>query len=204
MEANDLPWSPETDQFIDSIDKKMTQGYNVSLRDLILNPDKFASMKDIAGKIDGMRKDIGAYFTKIRDSMKDEEEAFEKLLEQADAQYTKIDGILSTKTALSRVPYIRPELIDADPNVKEEIFISQYNNSIDSLIAKLINVSNYVANLSGTYKKYNLGSWLFSGQKAYVLTINVPQNPFMTIDRIDEEINTLLDGAAARIQISKK
>ena len=200
---NNLPWSDETDQFISNIDRQIVQTYGVSLREVLLYPEKFANTKDINKKLDDMKKDIDAYFDKMREGMKDQEDEFEKALEFADAQFTKIDGIVATKASLSRVPYMKPVYVDSDSSKSEEIFIDQYNNGLDALLTKLVNISNYIANVSNTYKKYTLGSWLFSGQRNYIITVSTPNSPVLMIDRLNNEIGNLVDSAYDRIKISK-
>ena len=204
MAADNIPWDNETDQFITNIDGQVVQSYGISLRELLLNPERFANTKDISKKINDIKAAVDGYFGKLRDGMKEEQERFEQALEFADAQYAKIDGIISTKASLSRVPYIKPSFIDSDPTIKEEIFVDQYSNSLDALIGKMINISNYVADISTTYKKYTIGSWLFSGQKPYIITINTPPSAIMVIDRINSEIGDELDSVYERLRLSQK
>ncbi len=203
-EEVDFPWSSDTDQFISNIDEQINQTYGVGLRQLLLSPDGFANTPDILNKIDGIKGSVDEYFTNIRNGFNDERSDFEKALTDADAQYNKIESTISTKASLSRVPYIKSGTINVDSALREEIGIDTYDTSVDSLISKLVNISNYIADISTTYKKYYLGSWLFSGQRAYVLTINPPDSPLIMLDQVNSEIDNLLDGVKVRLQMVKK
>ncbi len=204
MAAENLPWDEETDQFITNIDRQVVQSYGISLRELLLNPDRFASMKDIGKKVDDIKAAVDNYFDKMRESMKEEQERFDQALEFADSQYAKIDGVISTKASLSRVPYVKPAYIDSDPTIKEEIFVEQYNNGLDALIGKMVNISNYIADVSTAYGKYNIGSWLFSGQRSYVITVSTPTSVIMVIDKVNEEIGEQLDSVYDRLALTRK
>lgn len=203
-EDSDYPWSDEADQFIGNIDEQISHTYGIELRQLLLSPDGFANTTDIMLKIDNIKAAVDDYFTGIRDSFKEEQMEFEKSLTSADAQYNKIEGVVSTKASLSRVPYIKTGTINVDATLREEIGIDGYDNDVDALIGKLVNISNYIADISTRYKKYYLGSWLFSGQRAYVLSINQPDSPMIMVERVNTEIDDMLDSVKARMQLMKK
>ncbi len=89
-EAEELPWDDQTDMFISNIDKSITKTYGLSIRELLLDPDKFTSTKDILDTLTKIRGNVDDYFTGLRDSMADEKASFTKALEDADMQYNKI------------------------------------------------------------------------------------------------------------------
>ena len=47
--------------------------------------------------------------------------------------------------------------------------------------------------MSTQYKEHTIGSWLFSGAKNYILTINTPPNPILTIENSRALIENTLD-----------
>ncbi len=197
-----VPWDRGTDTFISNIDGDMVKQFGISLREFLLNPEKFASQKDVDQKAKKMVDAVDAYFENAKSGLKEEQEELAKGLENADAQTTKIDGVIQTKAALSRVPYVKPIMVDINPSNREDIFIDQYNNAIDALLAKLINTSNYVADITTTYNNHNIGSWVFSGNRTYVLTINLPESAITAIDDLQSDVDDIMNTAYQRLLLA--
>lgn len=192
----DAPWDDQTDAFIQEIDGTVTAKYSVSLRTLLTNPEEYADTKDILDTIKKIRSDVDAYFGNLMDDLKVEKDELEKEMQDADALYTKLDQAISSKAAVARVPYLKPVEVDTGNVDIEKIYVDQYNNNVDSLISKFVNISNYIANLSTTYKKYNLGSWLFSGEKGYNLSVKQPESMVITVESSQEYIDDAVDNAS--------
>jgi len=128
----------------------------------------------------------------VLSGLQDEQRELDQFLANSDLSYSKIDGLIATKAAAASVPYIQPYYVSPGQNDREEILIDRYDESMDLLLGKLTNVSNYVANLSGEYKEHKFGSWVFSGPKTYVLTIRPPQSTIIEIERSSSLINDML------------
>lgn len=197
-----MPWDGQTDTFITNIDKTISKQYGISLRDFLQDPDKFSDTKDILAKVENIRAAVDEYFAGLRSSLTDESAAFTKALEEADAQYAKMDEAIATKASLSRVPYIKPFDVDFSPDAKEEITIDKFNNAADALVTKLIGVSSYVGDLSYSYDKYTIGSWIFSGQKVYVVSCYLPDSIIMEIDGLNGKVDELINSAYQQLRLS--
>ncbi len=193
--ADERPWDDATDQFVSELEGMTMQQYSVNLRTLLMQPKKYANTKDISQKITGIRKTVSDYFSNILSSLKDEQDKLDHELESANMQYEKINELIGTKSA-SRVPYIKPSAVNLGDGAQEEIVINGYDSSTDLLLSRLLSVSNYVADISDKYKDYTLGSWVFSGQKTYLLTINQPTSAVIAVENGRDVISDLLDDAA--------
>lgn len=196
--AKEAPWDAETDAFIDDLDDSLSKKYNFSIRSLLINPDKYLDRKDIADIVAGIKGEVEAYFNELLDTMKDEQERLESELESATAQYKQIDSVISSKSASLRVPYVKPLFVTRDAAREETIVVEKYSDNLDSFIGKLVSASNYVADVSAIYKQYYLGSWLFSGIRNYVLTLNPPVSPVLIIDNSKGIIDGILDDIQSR------
>lgn len=208
MAADDVevPWDDQTDQFIDSIDQinYSEKHYDISLRDLLLNPNKYLPKPEINQKITDMQAAVNQYFDGLLAGLADEQKELDQELASTDMQYTKIDSVVSTKSASTRVPYIKPYYVSMNQDAREEILIEAYTEELDPMIGKLTNISNYVADLSGSYKEHKFGSWLFSGEKNYVITIRTPSSIIMDIERSSGIINDLLASIASSAKSIQK
>lgn len=178
----DLPWDDQTEQFVEELDELTKLNDDISIKDLLLNPEKYTGKKDLPMKVSSVQKTIDTYFSEMLEGMPEEQRRLEQELSNTDLFYNKIDGIIQAKTASSNVPYVEPYTVYINRDQREEIVVSQYTQDIDQLIGKFIASAEYVANLSGKYLQHRFGSWLFSCSKAYVLTINPPSSIVMDIN----------------------
>jgi hypothetical protein len=198
-EDAEYPWDDQTDDFITDIDATVTGKYSVSLRTLLTDPAAYADTKGIGDTINSVKKEVDDYFDDLMDDLKVEQDELDKAMQAADSLYTKMDQAISSKAAVARVPYIKPVDVDSGDNGVETIHIDQYNNNVDTLITKFINISNYIANLSTTYKKYNLGSWLFSGERDYTVEVSQPESMVITVEDAHDYISDGLESASAAL-----
>lgn len=201
--AETTPWSDETDPFVTDLDNSIGSKYNVSLRKLLVSPAEYASTKGIADTVQNMRSAIDKYFTDLVADLSFEEEEFTKELTDADTLYNKVEQALSSKAAIAKIPYIRPADMDLSLVNPEIIYIDTYNNGLESLITKFINSSEYIANISSTYRKYNIGSWFFSGNKGHVMAIKPPQSILVAIENAHNDIDSRMDDAATILSPKK-
>ncbi len=193
-----LPWDDQTDVFINEIDADTTKKYNVSIRKLLLNPQDFTKMDNMPATIDKMKTDVIAYFDELLGDLKDEEDELTKQLEDVDAIHTQINQIVSSRSGIARVPFLTPADFDFGDVTPETIYINKYDGQIDLLITKLINCSNYVCDLSTSYRKYSIGSWLFSGSRSCLLSIKPPESMVVSIENSRDTITSRLDDISDR------
>lgn len=191
--AREVPWDAQTDAFVSDLSAIISKKYSVNLRSILLNPADYAKKKGIADTLTKVRDEVNGYFTQLLDNLKDEQESLDAELTKKTEQYKKVDSVVSSKSSVLRIPYVRPLFIARNPTNEETIVVEQYDSGMDALIGKLVGASNYVADISATYKEHRLGSWLFSGTKTYVLTINPPVNPVLAIENGNALITTILD-----------
>ncbi len=203
-EAPELPWDEQTGEFIDAIDdaNKASKAYDISLRDLLLDPTKYISISGFDQKLNAVQAAVNSYFKELLEGLADEQKDLDRALAICDMGYEKINGVISMKSSAARVPYVKPYFVYTNPEEREEIIIEKYSEDLDALIGKLSNSSNYIADLSGSYKEHRFGSWLFSGSKNHVLTVRAPASIIMDIDRsstlIGDMLATIAAGAAQK------
>jgi hypothetical protein len=196
--AKQIPWDEQTDGFISDIDEIVSKAYNIQLRSLLMNPTKYLNSKDFRTTLDGIKSEVDSYFQALLDDLKDEQAKLDSEMESATAQYKQIDSVIANKAAAARVPYVRPLLVSRTPESEESIIIEKYDESMEAFIGKLVNISNYVADMSADYKQYKLGSWIFSGAKNHVLTLNPPASPILTVENSRGIINDMLRSIETR------
>ncbi len=190
----ELPWDEDTDGFISDLDDIVSKKYGVTLRSLLLNPAKYTARQGAEKLVNGAKEEVSAYFGSLLDGMKDEQARLQSDMETADSQYIAVNSVITDKAAAARIPYIKPMYVSRDRESEESVLIERYDESLEPFIGKLVSASNYIADVSAVYKKYHLGSWLFSGSKNHVLTLNPPASPILTIDAGMDAISGMLAG----------
>ena len=188
-----VPWDEDTDGFISDLDDIVSKKYGMTLRSLLLNSAKYTGRLDAGATIDGAKEEVRAYFDSLLEGLKDEQAKLHSELEIANSQYISVDSVVTDKAAAARIPYIKPMYVSRQRESEEVVFIERYDESLEPFVGKLVAASNYVADVSAVYKTYHLGSWLFSGAKNHVLTINPPTSPILTIESSRDTVNDMLD-----------
>jgi hypothetical protein len=198
--AKQVPWDDQTDMMLTDLDDTMLKKYGISLKSLLMNPDKYLGKKGIGDAAKGMKEDADAYFSQLLIGLEDESQKLKSEMESATSQYKQVDSVIAGKAAVLRVPYIKPLFVSRNEDKEELVIIEQYNDTLDAFLGRLASVSSYVADISSKYKEYVLGSWLFSGAKNYVLMINPPTSPVLAIesgkDIVDGILNDIVDRAS--------
>lgn len=197
--AKEVPWDSQTDSFISDLNSVLSKKYGVNFRAMLLNPGAYSGKKDAQAAVDKMRGDVDSYFSQLLGGMKEEQERLGDALEKATSQYKQVDSMISSKSSVLRIPYVKPLFVNRNPDNEETIVIDQYDSGLDAFIGKLVSVSNYVANVSAAYKQYYLGSWIFSGAtKNYMLTLNPPISPVLAVENGSAIVNGILDSISRR------
>jgi hypothetical protein len=196
--ARDVPWDAQTDSFVSDLNSVLSKKYSVNFRAMLMNPGAYAGKKDAQAAVDKLRGDVDAYFSKLLDGLKEEQGKLSTALEKSTAQYKQVDLMIMSKSSALRVPYVKPLFINRNPDNEETIVLEQYDSDMDSFIGKLVSISSYVANISASYKQYYLGSWLFSGAKNYIVTMNPPLSPVLAVENGSAIVNGILDSVSRR------
>ena len=195
----DVPWDGQVDAYITDIDDVVSKEYGVSFRDLLANPMKFSGDKKVIDAMPGIKAEVTSYFGNILKSMDEEVQKLNNEMEAATVQYDKIDEIIRIKVAAMKIPYIKPLYVNRNSSNEETILIESYDESLDPFIGKMVNISNYVADVSAGYKNYILGSWIFSGPKNYLLAINQPTSPVLQVETGSNTVNALLSAVESTL-----
>jgi hypothetical protein len=194
----ELPWDSQTDAFVNDIDTDTTKNYNVSLRKLLLHPEEFENVENMADTIDKIKADVTSYFEDTLAGLKDEEVELTKQLESVDSLYSQINQTVSSRAGIARVPFLKPVDMDLGNSNPETIYIDKYDGQADMLITKLVNESNYVCDLSDSYRKYRIGNWVFSGSKTHVISVQPPESIIVQVENSRDTITSMLDDISGR------
>jgi hypothetical protein len=196
-------WDELTDSFITGIDDSILKNSEIKLRDVLSNPSKYAQKSDATTTLKKMQSAVDAYFSEVKNTFASEIDKLNLELESISVIYSKITSIINEKTELLKIPLITPYTIDIKESNSENIIIDSYNTSLETLIAKLISSSNYVAEISTKYKDHTLGSWIFSADKIHIITIKPPENIIIDVENSQSTLNDYLSSFSDEINLYK-
>ncbi len=189
-ELNDI-LSDDSLRYLSEIKPVIRKKYNIDVEELLKEPANYADNPGMADKIRSIGKDVDAFFDQRINEMGSEAAELKNALGIVDADTKKITQAITTKASIAQVPFVKPLFVDAHEH--EEIIIEGYDASVDQFVTRMINISDYIAELSTVYKDYTIGSWLFSGRSKYLLSISPPASEIMVMDRSRDEIKGLLE-----------
>jgi hypothetical protein len=193
-------WSDYTDMLISGIDKQLGSKYKFSLAALLTNPNKYASQPNIQISIGNMKEDVDKYIDDKVKAMADEQKDLDDAASKADSVTGQLSRSISMQAKQNNIPMIRPVSIDRNTDREETIYIDTIDTGVSSLVQKLVSSAILVVDLSAGYKNYNIGSWLFSGSKNYVLNVYMPDSTLLALEASRLEINGLLELASNTIK----
>ena len=189
-ELNDI-LSDDSLRYLSEIKPVIRKKYNIDVEELLKEPANFNDNPGIADKIRSIEKDVDAFFDQRIASMGSEAAELKSALAAIDGDTKKITQAITTKASIAQVPFVRPLYVDAQD--RQEIIVEEYDASIDQFVTRMINISDYIADLSTVYNDYIIGSWLFSGRSRYLLSISPPASEIMVMDRSRDEIKGVLE-----------
>ncbi|MEM0200939.1 MAG: hypothetical protein QXD23_00865 [Candidatus Micrarchaeaceae archaeon] len=200
---NTNDWDDLTDSFITGIDDTILKDSEIKLRDILMKPSKYAQKLDANITLKKMQSAINTYFSEVNKAFSSDQEKLNSDLESISVTYSKIMSVLNEKATSLKVPFIIPYTIDIKGQASENIIIDSYNSSIELLISKLIYSSKYIADMSTKYKEHTLGSWIFSSDRLYILTIKPPESVIIDIENSQEILNNYLNSFSDEINLYK-
>ncbi len=186
-------WSTQTDILISVMEPTIQSKFGISLRDLLNDPGKYAGTEGLDTKVSNIKEEIGNYVSSTIDSMPDDKRSFEDDAIKCDSMTKQLNQNISLQTKQNNVPLIKPDSMDRNVNDDQVVYINAVDNSVLSLVQKLAATSIFVADFSKSYRNYNIGEWFFSGQKNYVIRVNLQPSALITLDSARDELSGLLD-----------
>jgi hypothetical protein len=193
-------WSDYTDMLIAGIDKQFSSKYKFSLRALLTDPTKYASQQNVQVTIDNMKEEADKYLDDRVTALGAEQKDFDDAAAKADSISGQLARSITMNAKQNNVPVITPVAVDRDMTREKRVYIDTIDSSVTMLIEKLAASSMLIANLSTTYKEYTFGSWLFSGNKDYVVSVFVPDSSLLMLEASRIELDGLLLSASSFIK----
>lgn len=189
-ELNDI-LSGDSLRYTAEVKPVIRKRYGIDLEELLKEPMNYTDSPGISEKIRSIEKDVDAFFDQKIAGMGSEMAELKNELVAVDSDTKKITQAITTKASIAQVPFVKPLFVDIQG--REEIIIDEYGASVDQLVTRMINISDYIADLSVIYNDYVIGSWLFSGRNKYLISISPPASEIMVMDRSRNEIKGLLE-----------
>lgn len=186
-------------RYVARITPVIRKKYSIDFEELLKEPANYADNPKIAEKIKSMEEDVDSFIDGQIASRRDDEKALQNNLAVIDQDSKKIVQAIKTKASIAQVPFVKPAFVDVSE--REEIIIEGYDASIDQLVTRMINISDYIADLSTSYGDYTVGSWLFSGRSKYMISIRPPVSEIIVMNMARDEIKALLESIYAEFSV---
>ncbi len=188
-------WSDYTDIMLTEVSSRLGQKYKVDLKKMLANPANYKGQANIWITFSNMKEDTNKILNDMTQEVKDQQQELIAAVTKADAITSQLSQNISMQAKQHNTPLIKPVQINRDGTGDETIFVDSVDPSILTFIDKMATNASYIADYSFMYKDRKIGSWLFSGEKSYMLTVYIPMNDAYLLDQSKEEINGLFDSA---------
>ncbi len=189
-------WSDNADVIIKNVDKDIKAKYKFSLSEFLTNPADYAPVPNVAITVSNMKEYVDDFGSSLLGGLDEEKKKLDDDAMKCDAVTSQIAQAIKAEARQSKIPIIKPATVLRDENKEEVIYVKDASGDILGLVGRLVDSSLMIADFTRQYENYQIGEWLFSGNKNYVLRVSLDPNPYLNVEASVNEINGLLDAAA--------
>jgi hypothetical protein len=189
-------WSDNADVIIKNVDKDIKAKYKFSLSEFLTNPADYASVPNVAITVSNMKEYVDDFGSSLLGGLDEEKKKLDDDAMKCDAVTSQIAQAIKAEARQSKIPIIKPATMLRDEGKEEVIYVKDASGDILGLVGRLVDSSLMIADFTRQYENYQIGEWLFSGNKNYVLRVSLDPNPYLNVEASVNEINGLLDAAA--------
>lgn len=189
-------WSDNADVIIKNVDKDIKAKYKFSLSEFLTNPADYASVPNVAITVSNMKEYVDEFGSSLLEGLDEEKKKLDDDAMKCDAVTSQIAQAIKAEARQSKIPIIKPATMLRDEGKEEVIYVKDASGDILGLVGRLVDSSLMIADFTRQYENYQIGEWLFSGNKNYVLRVSLDPNPYLNVEASVNEINGLLDAAA--------
>ena len=188
-------WSDYTDSLLKEMDNQTKSKFSAPIYDVLGNLDKYTSQPNISTTLANMREYANMYIDGLLKNMPKEVKALDDSVAKADAITRQLAQNISMQSKQHDIPLIRPFSFIRDDAEDEIIELDTVDDQVIKLMEKLASKSNVVADFGYQFKDKAIGSWLFGGEKNYLVNVHMPANNAMSLELARAEIGTLFQSA---------
>ncbi len=189
-------WSDNADVIIKNVDKDIKAKYKFSLSEFLTNPADYASVPNVAITVSNMKEYVDEFGSSLLEGLDEEKKKLDDDAMKCDAVTSQIAQAIKAEARQSKIPIIKPATMLRDEGKEEVIYVKDASGDVLGLVSRLVDSSLMIADFTRQYENYQIGEWLFSGNKNYVLRVSLDPNPYLNVEASVKEINGLLDAAA--------
>lgn len=193
-------WSDFTGAVIKDVDKSTGGKFGFSIEDFLSEVPKYAGSDNIEVTISNMREAVNSHIDELLQEIPEQAKALEDSISRAGAVTKQISQNLAMQARQHNVPIIKPVRFDRGTTSEEMITIGIIDDQVLKLVEKLASESTLIADFSYQFKATQLGSWLFSGGKNYLLNVHVPPSDAYNLELARAELKGLFDAAGEYIR----
>jgi hypothetical protein len=194
------PLDKYTESLLKSIDKAIKKKYKISLVEVLADPAAHASVEDIGIKL----ANAGEYFQSQIDKMIERAKKGGKIEHdgalKAGELTRNISSYISASARQNKVPILRPRAIELADYGKDYFYVNEMDKNLIDFIDRLLLSSKFVIDSTRSYDDYSIGSWLFAGDRDYVIEVHHPKNSISLLRNSELEVARMVKEASDSIK----
>ncbi|MEM3227613.1 MAG: hypothetical protein QXK65_01535 [Candidatus Micrarchaeaceae archaeon] len=193
-------WSDNADALIKQFDGAIKSKYKFTLSDFLTNPANFSAQESIIVTAGNIKEYVDNSIAEMLDGMEDERKRLNDDAAKCNAITSQLAQAISLEAKQNKIPLIKSDTVARDEGKDEVIYVKNASGDLMHLAERLVDSSLLIVDMTSEYNNNLIGEWLFSGNKNYVLRVNLDPNPVLNIETGAAEIDALLDAAADYIK----
>jgi TPP-dependent 2-oxoacid decarboxylase len=181
-----------TKAVLKKIDKDVKKKFKASVLDIIEEPGNYICEEGSELLIYNVREFVLARIDEMIKSAKTKAKEFNDHAMKADDLTKRFSAYISAHARQSNVPFLKPAVSWIDYSNKDRFYLAKMDESVTDFLDRAIESSRFIIDLTRSLGEYTEGSWMFNGDKNYVVTIYTPRTSVSMLMASRNEISTLL------------
>lgn len=176
-----------TEGMLSRLDKDVKKKFGLSLIDVLEDPASYLSEKGFAVKLSKINDYVDQETERMLEQSKATTRSFHESIAKADNLTRRVGSYISAHARQNNIPMVKPASVELSMFRKSKFYISEIDDDTTKFLEKLIESSSFVVDMTKSYDNLKLGAWLFSGDKEYAVSIELPKNSVLLtrIARVD-------------------
>lgn len=170
-----------TEGMLNRLDKDVKKKFGVSVHAVIKDPSAFIGEDGFAVKLSKITDYIDSETARMIEQSKGAGRAFHESAAKTDDLTRKIGSYVSLHSFQNNIPFIKLANVELPVEGQSRFYLNKMDDLTSKFIERLIVSSSFIVDMTREYDGIKLGSWLFGGEKQYVVSVHAPKNSLLLL-----------------------
>jgi hypothetical protein len=181
------------------MDRELKKRFGLSLTAMLEDPASFTGEK-AERALANMREYVNKRLDEMISSARENDARMHDHALRAGELTARLSSYIAAHARQSRVPVFRPASFELAKRGRDLFYIGEMNTETTRFIDRLVESSSFIVDMTAAYPDYSIGSWLFAGERGYVVGVRPPMTSSSLLTASKVELNRMIGEAQDSIR----